>query len=297
MPFSNHSVASWNLSNTPAKIVEQPSSLDFSSNIRLLGKDSELAFDRVSGDLCRGVVGGHPVLLARPDLHVLINTAALTKYPGGWHLTKSSYRTEERTAVLEWTGDYASEFTGGFTIRMDDANHVEVAYHFRHTGAELTAREIGLSLSVPSQCGTLNWDRKAEFSYYPTEEIGRTIGTATIHSKIPQLTPPGERPFSQDDHVWGCNDFRSTKRNIYSASLRDGSGAGIKVISDGSQSIRATAEPHGISLHILDYYGGSATGTGEWDNTYGVGKVIRTGDVLEGKVRLELLSPSMPEKK
>ena len=142
-----------------------------------------------------------------------------------------------------------------------------------------------------------NWQRKAEWSCYPDDAIGRPRGTAVAHPKVPQTVPPGIRSFSQDDHAWGCNDFRSAKRNIYWASLTDHEGAGLKIVSDGRQHVRATVGPRAISVNVLDYYGGSATGTPEWDGTYGNGKVIPAGASIEGKVRLQLLSPAGASRK
>jgi beta-galactosidase len=281
----------WKTSGQAARIAEQPASLDGSSNIRLLGDNVELAFDRSTGNMSRGIAGRHQVLLAGPELHIMKSGAPLENYPTGWHLTKANYRTENGVAVLEWNGDYGHDFTGGFKISMDDAGHTEFSYRFRHTGGKITTREIGLSFAVPLECDTLNWDRKAEWSYYPADEIGRPHGTASAHARAPQLMPPGERPFAQDDHAWGCNDFRSAKRNIYWASLTDSHEAGIRIVSDGSQHVRATVGPRSISVCALDYYCGAATGTPEWDGAYGVGKVIQTGDVLEGKVRVQLLFP------
>jgi hypothetical protein len=101
--------------------------------------------------------------------------------------------------------------------------------------------------------------------------------------------PPGQRPFALDDHPWGCNDFRSAKRNICWATLTDRQGAGLRIVSDGRQHLRATVGPHAISVKVLDYYGGSATGASEWDGTYGNGQVVPSGATLAGTVRLQLL--------
>jgi len=220
------------------------------------------------------------------------NYAPLESYPGGWHLTTTSNYTSNGRACLEWNGAYANDFAGGFTISMDDAGDTEISYRFRHTGGELTAREIGLAFELPLTCDTLNWQRKAEWSCYLDDAIGRPRGTAIAHPKAAQTVPPGQRPFAQDDHPWGCNDFRSAKRNIYWASLTDLQGAGLKIVSDGRQHVRATVGPRAISVKVLDYYGGSATGAPEWDGTYGDGKVIPAGATLEGTVRLQLLPPS-----
>jgi hypothetical protein len=172
---------------------------------------------------------------------------------------------------------------------MDDMGNIEITYNFTYNGPDVTAREVGVSLDVPLDCDRLEWNRKAEWSYYPEDHIGRPVGAAKAHPGVAQTVPPGNRPFSLDDHPWGCNDFRSAKRNIYWASLTDSGGSGIKVISDGTQHIRATLSTYSISLKVLDYYGGSATGTGEWDYAYGNGKIIKSGDVIKGVVHLELM--------
>lgn len=290
--FAPVPLPTWPATGKPGAILEQPPSLDGSSDIRLLGDQVELAFDRTSQHLSRGLAGNHQVLFDGPALHVMKSFSPLDNYPLDWQLTQSSYRTNGGLAILEWTGHYGSEFDGGFTISMDSAEHVEINYHFHHPGGEVIAREIGLTFEVPLSCDTLTWDRDAEWSYYPPDEIGRPSGTAAAHVRSKQSKPFCNRPFSQDDHAWGCNDFRSTKRNIYWASLTDRAGAGIRVISNGKQHVRATVGPRSIALHVLDYYGGSATGTPEWDDTYGVGRVVHTGETLSGTVRLELLPPN-----
>lgn len=128
-----------------------------------------------------------------------------------------------------------------------------------------------------------------EWSYYPEDHIGRPAGIAVAHPNVPQTTPPKERPFGLDDHPWGCNDFRSVKRNVYWASLTGPDGSGVRVLSDGHQHVRATVSTHSIGVKILDYYGGAATGASEWDGAYGNGHAIKTGDILNGTVRLQLL--------
>ena len=104
--------------------------------MRLLGTNTELAFDRTSGGLMRAVAGHAPVLLAGPALHVMKSYAPLESYPGGWHLTSTSNYTSNGRAFLEWNGNYGGDFTGGFTISMDDAGNTEISYRFRHTGGE-----------------------------------------------------------------------------------------------------------------------------------------------------------------
>jgi beta-galactosidase len=171
---------------------------------------------------------------------------------------------------------------------MDDAGNVEVAYSFTYQGPDMTCREIGLEFELPPACDRLQWDRKSEYSYYPPDHIGRPIGEAVAHPAVAQTVPPGDRPYGLDDHVWGCNDFRSTKRNVYTASLTDSLGQGIKVFGGGTQHIRVSAGTHEMHLKVLDYYGGTSW-TYQEGFHYGPGRTVKKGEVLSGTVRFKLL--------
>jgi hypothetical protein len=173
---------------------------------------------------------------------------------------------------------------------MDDLGTVGVSYRFTYSGPEAVSREIGLRFGLPLSSDRLSWERKAEWTYYPTDHIGRPAGSAVAHPSVPQDVPPGDRPWGLDDHPWGCNDFRGTKRHITRASLTGRTGQGLEVVSDGTQHIRATLGVHEIALTVLDYYGGAATGYTEWDDVYGEGRRLAPGDVLGGHVWLRLLT-------
>lgn len=165
---------------------------------------------------------------------------------------------------------------------------MEYRYEFTYRGADLWVREIGLEFELPLDFDKLSWDRNAEYSYYPDDHIGRPQGEAVAHPAVPQTIPAGDRPFGLDDHVLGCNDFRSTKRHIYTARLTNKAGQGVEVFSDGSQHVRAALGMYDVSLKVLDYYGGAGwTARGCWH--YGPGRLIKTGEVLKGTVRLKLL--------
>ena len=62
----------------------------------------------------------------------------------------------------------------------------------------------------------------------------------------------------------------------------------MKVFSDGTQHVRATVGVHEIHFKVLDYYGGTAwTYHNGWH--FGPGRLVKTGEVLKGTVRLKLL--------
>ena len=245
-----------------------------------------------------------------PKLHLQKSKAPMVEYPTGtfgkmgvafgpgdvpgdsvWHFSGADYRTEGSYAVLNWKGKYGKDFEGGFEIRMDDAGDTEFRYNFTYQGPDLWVREIGLDFELPLVFDKLCWDRKAEYSFYPDNHIGRPQGKAVAHPATAQTIPPGDRPYGLDDHVLGCNDFRSTKRHIYTASLTNKEGQGVEVFSDGSQHVRATVGMHEIHLKVLDYYGGSAYTYNDGFH-YGPGRLIKTGEVLKGTVRLKLLGES-----
>jgi hypothetical protein len=62
-------------------------------------------------------------------------------------------------------------------------------------------------------------------------------------------------------------------------------------LSDGKQTLRCALNPHGVTVHVSDFYGGSG-GPNQWSVDgfhYGSGMSLKTGAVVKGKVRLELL--------
>ena len=279
--------AAW--SGHPARVIEEPVKyLSGASPIRLVGKGCEIAYDRSTGGLLKATAGGELVLILGPSLHVMNNAEPAQTSPAGWQFQGAEVDSD---GVLNWKGAYGSEFAGGFRIKMDDAGDAVIDYSFTYSGPERCSREIGLEFELPLGFDCLDWDRRAEWSYYPADHIGRPRGVAHAHPGVPQTVPPGDRPFAADDHPWGCNDFRSTKRNAYTASLTSAAGAGIEVISDGTQHVRATVGVDSILLKVLDYYGGSATGINEYDGAYGAGRTLKPGDVVKGEIKLRLLPP------
>ena len=294
--FSPHEIPALPNSGKPARIVEMPATayLQSAEAIRLLGRSTELSYDKRTGQMLWCLAGRESVILSGPVLHIMRWPGHAEPYPDPrtWALSGADYKVEQGQAVLHWNGGY-NDFTGGFEIRMDDAGDVQMAYNFKYNGKQaFSAREIGLGFELPGDMGRLQWDRNADWTYYPDDHIGRPHGVAMVHSTMPQTVPPGDRPYSQDDHPWGCNDFRSTKRHIYRASLTNPQGAGILVISDGSDSLRATLGPATLAVKIMNHFDGSPGGINEYDGQYGTGKPIKPGDVLQGVIRFQLLPPN-----
>jgi len=89
----------------------------------------------------------------------------------------------------------------------------------------------------------------------------------------------------------GTNDFRSTKRNLQSASITSEGGYGLAIVSNGEQHLRASAETDRIALFINDWFGGTgAIAWGEWSLNYGKGHLLRTHDQAQGNLHFRILS-------
>jgi len=88
----------------------------------------------------------------------------------------------------------------------------------------------------------------------------------------------------------GTNQYRSTKRNILSATVRNESGVGWTITSDGSQHLRTTMESDRLAVFVNDWYGGSPAQIGEYLENYGAGRKLSTGEHLRSTIHLQLLS-------
>ena len=101
--------------------------------------------------------------------------------------------------------------------------HAEVAdgkmsYEFTCTGQTNDIYELGWVFQAPKGIDRFSWDRKARWTYYPPEHIGRPTGTATPDSARAELTKVDQA---------NAFDFNSTKFNCNWASLTDTSGNGL----------------------------------------------------------------------
>ena len=290
LSFVPRTPPAWQLADKPAELITNSLIyLSETEEIRLRGEHSDLFVDALTGALLGGLASGRQVLLDGPALHVLNNEFPFQDSPAGWKCEKVDAYVRERQAVIRKLGNYGDLYSGYFDHAMDCDGNLEFSYRFTYTGPKLNSREIGLVFDLPRDSQRISWDRNAEYSDYPEDHIGRPKGSALAHPPVEEATLTKDRPFALDDHSFGCNDFRSTKRNIYWASLTSSDGSGIEIISDGTQHIRARVGNFSIRLHVNDYFGGSSVGTSEWDDLYGDGRALQSGDVLQGLVRLRFL--------
>jgi len=82
------------------------------------------------------------------------------------------------------------DFQGGYEFQIMPSGEIAVVSSFQYTGEEFRAREVGLRFSVPRDADMLQWDRRAEWSVYPPDHIGRPCGAARAFSGHPRDAPP-----------------------------------------------------------------------------------------------------------
>lgn len=256
----------------------------------LIGGNFDMAFDKDGGYLRQCVRNSQPLLLEFPALHVLPTNSPTRSVPDhlAWHLDSMSVKMVGRNVQVILMGRYP-DFTGGYDLTITPGGEIKVHSMFTYSGKPMLAREVGISFSVPRGCDQLTWDRIGEWNAYPDDHIGRPRGVAYAVYDHPQAVPP-TWPYSQDNSPLGSNDFRSTKRHMRSGFISYPNGAGVGIQSDGTQALRAILESDRISVYVNDWYGGTNVGWGEWITNYGRGRQIKTDEILESTVKMQLRS-------
>lgn len=202
--------------------------------------------------------------------------------------TVTDIRTGDSTVVIDVEYDTAK---GTFTLDTSKEG-VDVKYQFTLTDAVAT-REVGVAFPTIGDLTTLSWTRDGQWSVYPDDHVGRLSGTA---SAFPDGTRPSNegisiqsgQPWKDDTTMHGSNDFRSTKRNVYSAALSDRNATGISTRAMGDQHVRAQVRSDSVDLLVLDR---SISGTNayEWMDRHPVmdeQPTLDAGTTLEGSVRI-----------
>lgn len=188
-------------------------------------------------------------------------------------------------------GSY-KEAEGNMSYRFYPNGEASVSYHFT-LSQDVSPRQTGLVFTTSESMSTLEWKRKGYWNVYPENHIAALEGQTNAFDKslpISGLAGPSRQPlnhWSFDQTANGSNIFRSTKENIYSASLSDGAGHHISVISDGTQAFRAWKDGDVVRFLVADYNNAGS-------ETYLVShaqlgyRPLRKGDIVKGTVNLNI---------
>lgn len=303
LTLANRSPAQSEPASAPSSAAT-PSLEQDEKSIVVRAGESYWEFDRKTGLLVAGARSMQPAaLLGGPHLAITplelagfsqISGPSLTLQPPimDWVASKVEAQIENGTVVVRSTGRYP-EYIGGYTARVDSAGHLSLDYRFEFRGAEARPREIGLLFDLPVTENILHWKHNTQWSYYPDGHIGRPEGVAPAHrddsawpKAVDGQAPPW--PWELDSTPEGTNDFRSSKFNILWASLTGAQNRGLRVDSEGQQTVRAWIDHDLVRFLVSDFANGGSEvflRDTHWSQEQ---RTLHKGDVISGSVRLTL---------
>ncbi len=217
--------------------------------IEIQGKAFHLTFDQSRG------LERFPVLhvTRREDKNVFNpGGAPYAQFPDRGTRVIDSVKLESRGPALAMTvHDHYRDFAGSVELLIDTAGCGTVKMDYTYTGSTFNVSEAGLRFLFDSSHDEISWRRKSEWDIYPEDHIGRPEGHAKAHGFRSNGLNRPHNPWYLDENEFGARDFRATKYNIYDASLLNSGGAGIRVLSDGTDNVRACLATNGVQFHIL----------------------------------------------
>lgn len=236
------------------------------------------------------VLNNAVTLYDQPQIHILPIRGALPSfpYPRNWTLDRPVDISENDGSITITSQGHYPDLVGTYTTTLTPNGDLTISYDFQYDGPELHTIEMGFEFGVPVWMDRLSWKRTGEWTWYPEDHIAALSGDIQAHTGKPAFVIP-TWPYSEDDSPMGSNDFRSTKRNITEASIRDSAGRGWAIHSDGSQHLRVSVESDRVAVYVNDWYGGSTAPLGEYVSNYGDGKVLHSGQHIRSTLRLSLI--------
>jgi hypothetical protein len=160
----------------------------------------------------------------------------------------------------------------------------------------LTPRQVGLVFDVPRALDTLSWRRRAQWSVYPDDHVGRPLGTAKAFPGTPVLATASPHvrptwPWCDDCTPMGSNDFRATRCNVLNAALTASGIGSLRVLSDGRQHVRAWVDGDTIHLLVADL---TNEGCPACFNEFAMPRpTLAPGSELKGTIHVAVLGPNV----
>lgn len=248
------------------------------NDYRITGQTFSLVVSKQTGLITEATLGDERILQGGPFLDV--GSGAVTS----WQMTRCEVRRDEdRVIVLTEGAGKAVEGIDGIEVQfavMIDAG-AGITTRYRAEVASDAHPNLGIAWLLPDSFDKLSWKRRALWSVYPKDHIGRPEGTALRRPSHPMPAYRQEPtwPWSEDTgeyFLWGksdfdpgaTNDFRSLKPNIWWAGISSQRGAGgVETEADADSAIRASVQSGQICFSIYNFWSypdlswGNYTGT------------------------------------
>ncbi|MDL2281854.1 glycoside hydrolase family 2 [Parabacteroides sp. OttesenSCG-928-G06] len=177
-----------------------------------------------------------------------------------WKMESEKIEKTQACVRITVRGHYG-ELPVEFVYQIDGAGRIRIDYLLNIKKVDFDIRQIGVGFDLPEKYNTLRWNRKALWSVYPSNHIGRPQGEAkafypeTFYNYKKQREIP-THSFAVEGNEFGSNDFRSTKHNIITSSFLADEKTALTVESNGLQHIRAWIQPDRVSFLVANYSNG-----------------------------------------
>jgi hypothetical protein len=251
------------LADFPPAKGPAPRVMEDNQTLTVQGHDFHIIFSKATGLISEGVFRGKKILEGGPFL----NLAGARLSP--WWLINLQHSTTPDEVVINLIGAHVARRGSGpgmstlLEIRIDGQGLITTEYTLRNAVKDID--EVGIAYVLSSAINRLSWARKALWSAYPNDHIGRPRGTALRNSndahRAYRQEPAG--PWANDEKDFflygpddparrGTNDFRSFKEKIWwAACTLEGTPLAVRAESDGTASVRAEVLPDGkVQINI-----------------------------------------------
>ena len=263
------------------------------------GKDFVCEVSRSSGQILSMKKAGKEMICGGPWLMALpltsggcypnhnANTPVFNDICSEWKVENTSAEKNGEDVVISVTGSY-KEFKGSYQLHVNASGLMSVSYSFEAL-MDVDPRQWGLVFEAPRTFEKTFWRRDGLWTVYPQDHISRPVGEANLfYSGLPATMNPRVEPswpWSYDFNELGSGDFRSTRRNIWYAGLRDQAKDEIVVPSNGKQHWRSWLEKDRIRFLVADF---ASPGAEIFLSSYYAPyrKPIKTGDTISGNIKV-----------
>ena len=269
----------------PAPTVEQDE-----GQAVIRGRDFELRYSKYAGQITSFVYKGQTVLTGGPHLQLLRSGIDVAEY---WPQSSRVY-VEGNEAVIDLDAIY-SPISAAFQIRIDGQGLMTVHYTIKHTPDPPPSpksipwnhtdcggySEVGVKFTLPAAVDRLQWDRRALWTVYPEDHVGRGRGVAYRDPAVRGTDVWTNAPYDLNWwSIWeretperiespsqSTNDFRASKEYIRTAEvLLKGSPLGVQALSEEQDAVRLeVARPDGpVTLIINNLWNYPTLGVGNY---------------------------------
>lgn len=279
----------------------QPTRLKKSENRYIItGKGFRCEVSRQTGQILTLIKDGTEVLNGGPWLMALpltgggcypnhnADTPVFNDLCSNWQADLVQVHRKDENVYVTVQGKYC-EFQGEYQLCINANGHVGITYSFTAL-QDVNPRQWGMVFGAPRTFDKTFWQRTGLWSIYPDDHISRPSGEAPLfYSGLPATINPRTNPswnWNKDFTALGSNDFRSTRRNIRYAGLKDNQGHRITVHSNHNrQHWRSWLDNNQIRFLVADFV--TAGNEMFLEGYYApYRKPIKKGESIQGRIEL-----------